>query len=151
PDVRALIASLGKALPGQTLSVVDSSVDESRMLIFSSSDVDPGVYYIFDRKTHQLQTFLVARSELEGVKLAHVKPMTYPAADGTPIPAYLTLPPGREAAKGLPAIVLPHGGPSDRDEWGFDWQPQFFAARGFAVLQPNFRGSSGYGDAWFVK
>ena len=121
------------------------------MLVFTSSDVDPGVYYIFDRNTHQLQTFLVTRSELEGIRLAHVRPITYPAADGTLIPAYLTLPPGREDAKGLPAIVLPHGGPSDRDEWGFDWLSQFFAARGFAVLQPNFRGSSGYGDAWFEK
>src|SRR5207302_4138173 len=61
----------------------------------------------------------------------------------------LTLPPGAESARGLPAIVMPHGGPSARDEWGFDWLSQFFASRGFAVLQPNFRGSSGYGDAWF--
>jgi acetyl esterase/lipase len=150
-DVRSLIDSLSKALPQHLLEVADSSVDESRMLIFSSSDVDPGVYYIFDRKAHQLQTFLVTRTELEGVKLAHVKPITYPAADGTPIPAYLTLPPGREDAKGLPAIVLPHGSLSDRDDGGFDWLPQFFAARGFAVLQPNFRGSIGYGDAWFQK
>ncbi len=67
------------------------------------------------------------------------------------IPAYLTLPPGREDAKGLPAIVLPHGGPSARDEWGFDWLSQFFANRGYAVLQPNFRGSSGYGDVWFQQ
>jgi dipeptidyl aminopeptidase/acylaminoacyl peptidase len=91
------------------------------------------------------------RSELEGVNLAKVKPISYPADDGTMVPAYLTLPPGHEDAKGLPAIVLPHGGPSARDEWGFDWLSQFFANRGFAVLQPNFRGSSGYGDAWFQQ
>ncbi len=66
------------------------------------------------------------------------------------IPAYLTLPPGVSDAKGLPALVMPHGGPAARDEWGFDWLAQFFAQRGFAVLQPNFRGSSGYGDQWFV-
>jgi dipeptidyl aminopeptidase/acylaminoacyl peptidase len=151
PDVASMVASLAKALPNHLIDVADSSVDQSRMLIFSSSDVDPGVYYIFDRNSHQLETFLVTRDELEGVKLSHVKPVTYPASDGTPIPAYLTLPPGKESAKNLPAIVLPHGGPSSRDEWGFDWLPQFFAARGFAVLQPNFRGSSGYGDAWFQK
>jgi len=121
------------------------------LLVSTASDVDPGVYYIFDRKAHQLQTFLIKRNELEGVTLAHVKPITYPASDGTQIPAYLTLPPGHDDARGLPAIVLPHGGPSERDEWGFDWLPQFFAARGFAVLQPNYRGSSGYGDAWFQK
>jgi acetyl esterase/lipase len=151
PEINALVGSLAKVLPQHLVDVTDSSTDESRMLVSTSSDVDPGVYYVFDRKSHQLQTFLVNRSELEGVSLAHVKPITYPATDGTPIPAYLTLPAGHEDAKGLPAIVLPHGGPSERDDWGFDWLPQFFAARGFAVLQPNFRGSSGYGDEWFSK
>jgi dipeptidyl aminopeptidase/acylaminoacyl peptidase len=151
PEIRALVQSLSKALPQRLVDVTDSSTDENRMLVSTASDVDPGVYYIFDRKARELQTFLVKRNELEGVTLAHVKAITYPAADGTQIPAYLTLPPGHDDAKGLPAIVLPHGGPSERDEWGFDWLPQFFAARGFAVLQPNFRGSSGYGDAWFQK
>ncbi|WP_341713627.1 alpha/beta fold hydrolase, partial [Erythrobacter sp.] len=75
---------------------------------------------------------------------------SYPARDGTQIPGYLTLPPGSDG-KGLPAIVLPHGGPSARDEWGFDWLVQFFVARGYAVLQPNYRGSAGYGEAWFGK
>jgi len=152
PQIRQLLAALANAVPGERiLQVVDASADESRLLIFAGSDTDPGVYYIFDRKTHQLQTFLVVRSALEGVQLASRKPITYPAADGVAVPAYLTLPPGVESAKGLPAIVLPHGGPSARDEWGFDWLSQFYAARGFAVLQPNFRGSSGYGDAWFEK
>jgi dipeptidyl aminopeptidase/acylaminoacyl peptidase len=73
--------------------------------------------------------------------------VTIPAPDGAQIPAYLTLPPGRDA-KNLPAIVLPHGGPSARDYWGFDWLSQFFAARGYAVLQPQYRGSAGFGDAW---
>jgi dipeptidyl aminopeptidase/acylaminoacyl peptidase len=63
----------------------------------------------------------------------------------------LTLPPGVTEAKNLPAIVLPHGGPWARDEWGFDWLPQYFAQRGFVVLQPNFRGSAGYGSAWFAN
>jgi dipeptidyl aminopeptidase/acylaminoacyl peptidase len=66
------------------------------------------------------------------------------------VPAYLTLPPG-STGKNLPAIVMPHGGPGARDEWGFDWLAQFYAARGYAVLQPNFRGSAGYGDGWFVE
>ena len=65
------------------------------------------------------------------------------------VPGYLTLPPGRSDAKGLPGIVLPHGGPSARDEWGFDWLAQYFAQSGYAVLQPNYRGSSGYGDQWY--
>ena len=150
--IQQMLAALHKALPQQPLlRVGDSSTDENTMLIFAGSDSDPGVYYIFDRKAHQLQTFLVVRSALEGVKLGSVKSITYPAADGVMVPGYLTLPPGKETAKGLPAIVLPHGGPNARDEWGFDWLSQFFAARGYAVLQPNFRGSTGYGDAWFQK
>jgi dipeptidyl aminopeptidase/acylaminoacyl peptidase len=70
-----------------------------------------------------------------------------PAPDGAKIPAYLTLPPGKQA-KNLPAVVLPHGGPSSRDEWGFDFLSQFLAARGYAVIQPEYRGSAGYGDQW---
>jgi dipeptidyl aminopeptidase/acylaminoacyl peptidase len=148
-DVKEMLSSISRALPNTPLRVVDSSIDESKMLIYAGSDSDPGVYYIFDRPAHKLQTFLVVREELEGVKLANQRPISYPAGDGVMIPAYLTLPPGREDAKGLPAIVLPHGGPSARDEWGFDWLSQFFANRGYAVLQPEFRGSAGYGDAWF--
>jgi dipeptidyl aminopeptidase/acylaminoacyl peptidase len=147
--IEKLARSLSRALPTQPqISIVDSSVDEQVMLVYAGSDNDPGVYYIFDRRTKQLNTFLVARGELEGVKLATVKSVTYPTADGQMVPGYLTLPPGAETAKNLPAIVLPHGGPSARDHWGFDWLSQYYAARGFAVLQPNFRGSAGYGDAW---
>jgi dipeptidyl aminopeptidase/acylaminoacyl peptidase len=93
---------------------------------------------------------MLARPELEHAKLAPMTSVAYKAADGASVPAYLTLPPGG-AKTGLPAIVMPHGGPSARDEWGFDWLAQYFAARGYAVLQPNFRGSSGYGDAWFQQ
>src|SRR5882724_4234427 len=148
PDIEKLMRSLSRALPHQPqVQIVDSSVDEHVLLIFAGSDDDPGVYYLFDRPSKQLRTFLVARSELEGVKLAKVKPVTYPAGDGEMVPGYLTLPPGVDDPKGLPAIVLPHGGPSDRDEWGFDWLSQYYSSRGFAVLQPNFRGSTGYWDA----
>jgi dipeptidyl aminopeptidase/acylaminoacyl peptidase len=151
PNVKSLLGVLSKALPQSALGVMESSADEQKMLIFSGSDRDPGVYYIFDRPSKQLQTFLVARGELEGVTLATMKPVSYPASDGTSIPAFLTLPPGKESAKGLPAIVMPHGGPSSRDHWGFDYLAQFYAARGFAVIQPNYRGSTGYGDAWVAK
>ena len=152
PEIAKLVASLSKALPRQPLvRVVDSSVDESKLLIFAGSDDDPGAYYVLDRKTKQLQTLFAARGDLQGQHLAKVRAVSYPAADGTMIPAYITFPPGKEDAKDLPAIVLPHGGPSARDEWGFDWLSQFYAARGYVVLQPNFRGSSGYGDAWFQQ
>ncbi len=152
PDFEKLLASLAKALPGQpSLRIVDSSMDESKLLIRAGSDHDPGVYYLFDKKLRQLETFLVVRGELEGVKLAGVKPIHYEAADGTMIPGYLTLPPGVDTPKDLPAIVMPHGGPSARDYWRFDWLAQFYASRGYVVLQPNFRGSKGYGDDFFKQ
>jgi dienelactone hydrolase len=149
PALKKLGASLAKALPGHPLiSFVDASVDEGKLLMFAGSDVDPGRYYLFDKKTRQMAELLPVRPQLADVALATVKPVTFPASDGTTIPGYLTLPPGSDG-RNLPTIVMPHGGPGARDEWGFDWLAQFYANRGFAVLQPNFRGSTGYGDAWF--
>jgi dipeptidyl aminopeptidase/acylaminoacyl peptidase len=151
PALAALGKALSKALPGLPLiRFLDSSADESKLLLWAGSDSDPGRFYLFDKATKKLNELMLARPELENAQLATVKPITYKASDGTDIPGYLTLPPGG-AAKGLPAIVMPHGGPSSRDEWGFDWLAQFFARRGYAVLQPNYRGSSGYGDAWYQK
>ncbi len=151
PELKKLAAALGKALPGKpAISFVDSSVDESKLLLFASSDTDPGMFYRYDKATRGLAELLPVRGELAGLKLAEMKPVTFPAADGTQIPGYLTLPPGG-TGKNLPAIVMPHGGPGSRDEWGFDWLVQFYALRGFAVLQPNFRGSTGYGNAWFRR
>ena len=148
PEYKALAASLSKALPKLPIvSFVDASSDGRKLLIFAGSDNDPGRYYLFDRDSKRLNEAMLDRPQLEGRTLAQVKPVTIPAPDGAQIPAYLTLPPGRDA-KGLPAVVLPHGGPSSRDEWGFDWISQFLAARGYAVLQPQYRGSAGYGDEW---
>lgn len=146
-----LAANLAKALP--KLPLIDfagADLAERKLLIFAGSDVDPGRYFIYDRDTRRLNELALARPELEHVALAPVKAVRYPAADGTMIPAYLTLPQGA-VTNGLPAIVMPHGGPSARDEWGFDWLAQYFALRGYAVLQPNYRGSAGYGDAWYLN
>jgi dipeptidyl aminopeptidase/acylaminoacyl peptidase len=148
PEFKALSEALSKALPDLPLvDFVDSSHDGRKLLIHVASDKDPGRYYLFDRDRKALTPAMVDRPELEGRQLATVKPVTITAPDGAAIPAYLTLPPGK-SAKGLPAIVLPHGGPSARDYWGFDWLSQFLAARGYAVLQPEYRGSAGFGDAW---
>jgi acetyl esterase/lipase len=148
-DLKKLATSLGKALPNQPLiEFVDSNLDESKLLIWAGGDTSPGTYYLFDRTAKKLQPIMPARPELEGVKLANVQSVSYPAADGTMIPAYLTLPPG-SSGKNLPTIVMPHAGLSSRDEWGFDWFAQYYVGRGFAVLQPNYRGASGYGDSWY--
>ncbi|HEV2703765.1 MAG TPA: S9 family peptidase [Steroidobacteraceae bacterium] len=152
PVIKQVVAELHQALPKLPLiSIVDSSVDENRLLVYASSDNYPGTYYLLDRQARTLRKFFGTRAPLEAVTLARVKAITYPAADGQMIPAYLTLPPGVDNPHGLPAIVMPHGGPSARDTWGFDWLAQFYAARGYAVLQPEFRGSSGFGDTWFLN
>ena len=151
PDLAGMRTALAKALPGGSqLSIVDASANERRLLVFVGSDTNPGRYYLFDRDTHHLEEVLPSRPQLDGVPLGTQKAVSFKAADGTTIPGYLTLPPGSDG-RGLPAIVMPHGGPGARDEWGFDWLSQFFANRGYAVLQPNFRGSTGYGQAWFQK
>lgn len=151
PALKKLAASLGKALPGNPdIWIVDASEDENKLLLFAYSDVDPGTFYRYDKTARKLEPILPMRGELAGIAMGQMKPVTFPAADGTLIPGYLTLPPG-STGKNLPAIVMPHGGPEARDEWGFDWLVQYFVARGFAVLQPNFRGSAGYGTAWFQK
>jgi acetyl esterase/lipase len=149
PELKALAASLSKSLKNLPLvRIVDASADEKKLLIYAGSDTDAGRYFVFDKASRQLNEIMLVRPELEKAKLATTSHVTYRAADGTAVPAYLTLPPG-SSGKGLPAIVMPHGGPSARDEWGFDWLVQFYATRGYAVLQPNYRGSSGYGDSWF--
>jgi len=151
PDYQKLHDMISRALPKQPLiDFISASADEQMLVIHASSDVDPGSWYLYDRKKKSLGIISPARPALKGKTLSPVKAITYPAADGTQIPAYLTLPPGVTEAKNLPAIVLPHGGPDARDAWGFDWLSQYFAQRGFAVLQPNYRGSGGYGDAWFA-
>lgn len=144
-DLAKLRSSLAKALPNQPkVEIVEASGDEKKLLIRADSDNDPGLYYILDRTTREMAIFQPVRPQLEGVTLAKVQPISYQARDGATIAGYLTLPPGG-TGKNLPAIVMPHGGPSARDEWGFDWLAQYFALRGFAVIQPNFRGSSGTG------
>jgi dipeptidyl aminopeptidase/acylaminoacyl peptidase len=129
------------------IDFVSTSADGTKVLLFAGSDTDPGGYYLFDKAKKSLGEVLIDRPQLAGRTFAPMKPVSYKAADGASVPAYLTLPVGKPA-KGLPAIVFPHGGPSARDEWGFDWMAQFFAARGYAVIQPNYRGSAGYGDQW---
>ncbi len=151
PAMRQLQQKLEKALGGnRDVTIVDTSADERKAIILASSDTDPGRYYYLDRDTNRMATIMDAHPALRGASLSSVKSITYKASDGTDIPAYLTIPPA-SSGKNLPAIVLPHGGPEARDYWGYDFLSQYFAARGFAVIQPQFRGSAGFGSAWFQK
>jgi dipeptidyl aminopeptidase/acylaminoacyl peptidase len=152
PDYKKIQEMLERALPKTPLiSFESASADEQFLVVRASSDTEPGNWYLYDRAKKSLGVISPARPAMKGRKLSEMKAVSYPAADGTQIPGYLTLPPGVTEAKNLPAIVLPHGGPGARDEWGFDWLSQYFAQRGFVVLQPNFRGSEGFGAAWYAS
>jgi len=135
---------LQKMLPGMEISFRSSSADENIYKIDASSDDDPGEVYIFNRKKKTLTLLYKVRENLSRKSLAKMTPIRYESSDGLEIPAYLTVPKGIPA-KNLPMIVFPHGGPWARDGWGYDTFAQFLANRGYAVLQMNFRGSTGYG------
>jgi len=135
---------LEEKLAGKEISFGSSTADDGVWFITASSDRDPGARYLFDRKTKKLTLEYTVRERIPREHMAAVKSIRYPSSDGLEIPAYLTLPEG-VPPKSLPLVVLPHGGPWARDSWGFDNLAQFLANRGYAVLQPNFRGSTGYG------
>lgn len=138
--------SAEKAFKGMAVKIVSLSSDRQQLLVEVSSDIDPGVLYYWDRSAKSMDVLAELMPGLAPELLSPVKPVTYAARDGYDIPGYLTLPKG-EANKNLPAIVLPHGGPAARTDRGFWFLTQFLASRGYAVLQPNFRGSTGYGYA----
>ncbi len=130
--------------PGMEIGITSSTRDDQIWLVTASSDTEPGKTVLFERKTRKVTSQYVIREKLPRQDLAEMKAVTYASSDGLEIPAYLTLPKG-VATKNLPALVIPHGGPWGRDGWGYNPLAQFFANRGYAVLMPNFRGSTGYG------
>lgn len=121
-----------------------STADEQKWLVVSYSDTDPGTVWIYDRKTKGLSTLYVVREKIPREHMAPMQAIRYKSSDGLEIPAYLTLPKGVEP-KNLPLVVMPHGGPWARDYWGFNGYSQLLANRGYAVLLPNFRASTGFG------
>jgi dipeptidyl aminopeptidase/acylaminoacyl peptidase len=151
PEMKKIQARLDKALPDRVNRIVSRDGADSRMLVWSTGASDPGTYYLYDRAKSELREVAKPYSALEGKTLAPVEAVRYTARDGLAIPAYLTRPHGRGGdggGRGLPLVVMPHGGPFVRDKWEYDDWAQFLANRGYAVLQPNFRGSTGYGKAF---
>ncbi|MBB5280346.1 alpha/beta fold hydrolase [Pacificimonas flava] len=150
PELEALSKALASALGGDVeVSLIESSADGNRILLTVSSADKPGHYYVYDKSARKLIDLAPARGSIDTRALATTTPISYETEDGTSVPAYLTIPPGKTRdSKNLPFIVLPHGGPTARDYWGFDWLAQYLAAKGYAVLQPNYRGSAGYGADW---
>ena len=134
-------------LKGKEVSVGSRSMDEQWWMVNASGDTEPGDVFLFDRKTRTLTEQYKIRENLPREALAPMKAIRYKSSDGLEIPAFLTVPKGI-AEKNLPTVVVPHGGPWVRDYWGFNSLAQFLANRGYAVLMPNYRGSTGYGKSF---
>lgn len=140
----ALQATVDAALPGQ--SNVLSGDPRGRVLVFSSSDVDPGRWFLLDTVKMTLQQVAESNPLIAPELMRPMKTLSYPSFDGLRIPAYLTLP--SEEKKPAPLVVLIHGGPQARDDWSWDREVQILAMNGYAVFQPQFRGSTGFGKAF---
>ena len=143
-QTKKLYAFLESKFPGYEVGVASESDDETKRTIWVGSDRVTGRFYYHEDGKDELQLLCDRTPWLKEEHMAEMKPISYTSRDGLTIHGYLTLPVGREA-KNLPVVVNPHGGPWARDGWGFNQEVQFLANRGYAVLQMNFRGSTGYG------
>ncbi len=147
-EYERLQADIDGALPDTFNRIVSTSDDETKLVILASSDRNPGEYHLLDTRTFEMRRLLRTRETINPAQMAEVRPISFAARDGLTLHGYLTLPAGREP-RHLPLVLHPHGGPyGPRDSWGFDPGVQFLANRGYAVLQVNFRGSGGYGEAF---
>jgi dipeptidyl aminopeptidase/acylaminoacyl peptidase len=145
---KKLFERLEKELKGYEISISASDKAEEKFIIRTYSDRSLGSYYFFDLKKDKLTKIQEVSPWIDENQMAEIKPIQYRSRDGLIIHGYLTLPKGVEP-KNLPVVINPHGGPWARDNWGFNPEVQFLANRGFAVLQMNFRGSTGYGKAFW--
>src|SRR5215467_10849547 len=139
----AIFRDLERLLPGYDINLGSHDKNESVFIVSTSNDRTTGSQYLYDVATRELTKLADRRPWLDEKDLVKMLPITYQTRDGLTINGYLTLPRGGE--KNLPLVVNPHGGPWSRDEWGYNSEVQFLASRGYAVLQMNFRGSTGYG------
>ncbi len=147
PLVAAKVRGTLKAFPGLSVELVSWSDDFNRLIVFTSGSGDAGTYWMVDIATRNADPIGEAYPDVRPADVGPIRMVDWKAADGLALRGVLSLPPGRDA-KALPLIVMPHGGPESRDYPVFDWWAQAFVSRGYAVFQPNFRGSSGYGLAF---
>jgi dipeptidyl aminopeptidase/acylaminoacyl peptidase len=146
-EAQAIFNDIERQLPGYEIELQSTNKDENIFVVATWSDRTQGARYLYEADTRTLTKLAEIAPWLDATQLAEMKPITYRARDGLTIHGYLTLP--RGGGKDLPLIVHPHGGPWARDVWGYDPEVQFLANRGYAILQMNFRGSTGYGRAFW--
>lgn len=148
-ESRKLREALEAFFPGHEVSVTDMDDEEQRCIVRVWGDRTRGAYYFYDRTSNALKKLADVSPWLREDDMSPMTPITYRSRDGLTIHGYLTIPTGA-ASRDLPLVVIPHGGPSAREYWGFDAEAQFLANRGAAVLQVNFRGSTGYGKKFWT-
>ncbi len=135
---------------GYEIGIYGNNVAEDKFVVWTGNDKLAAKYFFYDKKTGETKFLADAFPWLKEENMATMKPVEYKSRDGLTIHGYLTLPKGYEA-KNLPVVINPHGGPWARDDWGYNNEAQMFANRGYAVLQMNFRGSTGYGKDFWLK
>lgn len=148
PEAEAINKKIQQQIPDYEFTITRHNDDEDKLLVNVGSDRYFGGYYFYDVKADKLTKLADYKPWLKEDNMAEMKPITYTSRDGLTIHGYLTLPKGVEP-KNLPVVINPHGGPWARDSWGFNPEVQFLANRGYAVLQMNFRGSTGYGKKFW--
>lgn len=141
-------ASIARSMPDKAPRLASWSDDLKKVVVYTDTDGDAGIYQLVDFDRGRVDIIDERYPALSEGGVGQVRPVTYKAADGLDIHGFVTLPPGVTQPSNLPLVVLPHGGPQANDSYGFDWWAQAMASRGYVVLQPNFRGSTGYGKAF---
>lgn len=147
PARQAVFDKIGRAFAGKRPWAVSASASLDRVIVYTDGGDDSGSYWLVDLKALKADPLGSEYPRVTPSKVGLSRRFPYTAADGMKLDGILLLPPGREA-KSLPVVVLPHGGPAAHSGLGFDWEAQAYASRGYAVFQPNFRGSTGYGKAF---
>ncbi|MGB2176421.1 MAG: alpha/beta hydrolase family protein [Hyphomonas sp.] len=146
PDLKGQVEAISGAFPDASVTAESWSDNKAYTVVKVEYPGKPLDYFLFEPQSGALSPLGNIAPHLDGRELGHIEPVSYTACDGLEIPAYLTLPPGKTRADGpFPLILMPHGGPEYRDTLSFHWWAQAYAAAGYAVLQPNFRGSAGFG------
>lgn len=148
-SVKLVYEHVEKLLPGTQLQITSTDRFEKKAIIRTTTDKSADSFYLYDVSSGKLSKLSDINAMLPPESMCEMKPISFKAGDGRTIYGYLTLPLGLRSEK-LPLIVLPHGGPSSRTSWGFNAEVQFFANRGYAIFQPNFRGSKGYGKSFWI-
>jgi dipeptidyl aminopeptidase/acylaminoacyl peptidase len=148
PDFLNAQATIEGVHPNKIVTLLDFTPDHKIFLASTESASEPRKFFIFNSDRNSLGAIGPAMPSLNNVPMGQVRATTFKSRDGVDIPVYVTTPPGHNAAKNAPTIIFPHGGPASRDEPRFDWWAQFMASRGYVVIQPQFRGSTGFGMAF---